>query len=300
MPVENQIFWNNLQKIKERLLFSDSQFADFLDLPFHIYLKTKERRDTFSLFHMSEVADKLKIHLEDFIDPNFEFNGRLFIGSQSLPDRYCHATFSTMRPVMNILSYIEKYRGFEAKRQLLCKFQIQESQLCNPDIRTNILLITDLLDYLNRIYDLAADEFIAMGQMMPDLDANQILKDKVIDVKSVEEVYEQVILNYAHCFDRNCTYKINKLNESELIVDIIPNGEVLEALKATPNVFGSELLCLTRMGVFSSIPRLKYRANGIATKLESTFSGGTRNRYRIYFGNILLDSILDRKGALLH
>lgn len=286
MPVENQIFWNNLQKIKERLLFSDCEFADFLDLPFNIYLKTKERRETFSLFHMSEVADKLKIHLADFVDPNFEFNGRLFMGSQSLPDRYCHATFSTMRPVMNILSYIEKYLGFEAKRRLLRKFQVDDSLIFENGAKTNIHLITDFLNYLSLTNDFQTEDFIAMGQMMPEQSANSILKEKVAGSRSVEELYEILIFECTHLFDVNCTYKLVSLKNSEIIIDAIPNSHALSELSLFRDQFGSEELCHTRMGVFSSMPRLKYSCNGIAKKIESVFEGGTHNRYKINFGNI--------------
>ena len=156
MPLsENIILWRNLERIKDQLLLDDSEFAQFLDIPYQEYLRNKNKQLFLPLTCMFEFSEKLNLHFEDLLSSEFKLNSTITNNNRDmiLADRYSIASYSKTKPILNIINYLEIHRGVRAKINLLRKFQLTEEFILNQENNTNIFLISDIAKYLTNLYN---------------------------------------------------------------------------------------------------------------------------------------------------
>ena len=278
MPNERQLFWFNLDHIKDKLNLSDEAFAKYIGVSFGQYKKCRENLAFLPTAVVYELAEKCNFHFADLLTPNFELN---FTGGEQfekpLPDRYTTAAYSKLAPTKNIINYLEKTRGRRAKLNLIRKFQLSEEYLGDVSNRANIHLISDVVKYLAETYQFTEKEFIAMGQQTPF--TIDILKDKLSDHKDIYGVLDAFFAECTQIFDKNCDYRITDIVNDFAIIEGSPRKEVLDELKVRPEEFGNEEVCLTKMGCISSMTYFKYRRYGRMEKLTSIYAGDASNTY---------------------
>jgi hypothetical protein len=172
-------------------------------------------------------------------------------------------------------------RGERAKVNLFRKFQISEDFLSNPNQKTNILLISDAVQYLAKTYQLTNEDFIAMGRMTPLGITDNSLRNNLVNKKNIYDLLDYFVNDCAQLFDKNFTYQIVNMHTDYAIIEATPNKNVLEELQLTPTEFGNENACLTRVGVLSSITHLKYGQYAQVSKIDSIYTGAKSHRYLI-------------------
>jgi hypothetical protein len=283
MLAENKNFWDNLSKIQNALLSSDEDFSQFLDVNHDYFIQQRNTLSFLPLGCVFELAERLNFHFEDLLKDNFSTKAIInnLCGNISIDEKYSVATYSTTRPIMNIINYLELVRGERAKISLLRKFQISESFLSNPNQKTNIHLISDAVKYLAKTYQLTHEDFIAMGRMAPLSITDNTLKNNLANKKNIYDLIDYFVNDCALLFDKNFTYRITSMQRNYAVIEATTNKNVLEELRLTPTEFGNEEVCLTRMGVLSSITQFKYGQYTQVSKIDSIYTGAKSHRYLI-------------------
>lgn len=280
---ECQVFWRNLETIKDSLLLDDEKFSQYLGLSYKTYKKALESKVYLPLSCVFELAERLNFHLEDLIDINFKLKTSL--QNTNLLERYSHATYSHTKSIINLINYLENCRGIRAKINLLRKFQLSEEFITNPQNKANIFLISDIVEYLKNTYRFSNEEFMAMGQRTPHASDNSFLKSKLLGHTSVQNMYAQFFDDCTHIFDQNCTYRLDSMNENYAIVASIPKKEVLEELGIKLSEFGTDAMAITRCGVISSMTWFQYGRNIPLRRISSTYDGDKYDRYLLDFAS---------------
>jgi hypothetical protein len=281
MPAEVQNFWLNLGKIQDALLLSDEEFSKYLEIDYTYFLEKKYQLSFLPLNCVFECAEKLNFHFEDLLQDSFNTSAILsrLQGESILLPKYTTATYSSVRPIKNVLSYLAKEKGERSKVNLFRKFQISESFLNNPNQKTNILLITDAIQYLINTYQLKASDLCAIGQMTPHV--NTDMQMGLSNRKNVYELVDFFYLEYAQLFDKNYLYRIEKMTSDYVIIESLPNKDAIQELQINIAQFGNENVCFSRMGIMSSIFWPKYKINASIKKLSSLYAGDLSHRYFI-------------------
>lgn len=280
---EREIFWANIEKIKNSLFLDDQEFAATIGLGLKDFLKCKKKSEFLPLNCMFEFAEKMNFHLEDIMTTNFNFKQetKTKTGKFLLDERYSYATYSETRPLRNIISYLQMVRGERAKINLIRKFQMTEDFFTQTEQKTNIFLITDIVNHLDKTYKFTDAELIRMGQRTPFTTENTFLNDRLTKHKNVQDVVASFFEECTHLFDKNYHYKISTLADEYAIIEAAPRKYVLDELKISTTDFGSEKVCLTRMGIISSMTYYKYGVNAPVSKISSLHNGDQSHRYYV-------------------
>lgn len=279
---DNEIFWRNLEKIKTTLMLDDQGFARTLGLSLKDLQKYQIKRSFLPLDCMFEFAEKMNFHLEDLMSNDFKMKvASKTAGKFNLGERYSYATYSETQPLRNILNYLEMVRGERAKINLIRKFQLTEDFFAQTEQKANIYLITDIVSYLDKTYRFTDSEFMGMGQRTPFVTKSTFLSDKLTNHKDAQSVVASFFEECTHLFDQNYHYKITSMVGDDAVVEATPRSYVLDELKIKSQDFGIEKLCLTRMGVISSMTYYKYGVNAPITKIASLMEGAQSHRYHI-------------------
>lgn len=280
---ESEIFWRNLEKIKTTLCLDDQGFSITLGLTLKNYLKLREKKAFLPLDCMFEFAEKMNFHIEDLMTNDFKMKESLKnqSGEFVLGERYSYATYSETQPLRNIVNYLEMVRGERAKINLIRKFQLTEEFFSQTQQKANIHLITDIVSYLDKTYSFTDNEFMAMGQRTPFVTKNSFLKDKLTNHKNVQDVVSIFFEECTHLFDQNYHYRISSMAGDDAVIEATPRSYVLDELKVKSSEFGTEKICLTRMGVISSLTYYKYGINAPIIKISSLQNGDQSHRYHM-------------------
>lgn len=278
MPNERQLFWYNLDHIKDKLLLSDEAFAKFIGISFTQYSKCRSNLSYLPTSAVFELAEKCNFHFEDLLKPNFVF--QLANDKEGpIPDKYLIAPYSKLTPTVNIINYLEKTRGTRTKTNLLRKFQISDNFFQNTESRSNIRLISDVTQYLAETYKFSDEEFINMGKQTPFSPAGSLIADKLKGITNVTDMLEVFITQCATFFDKNADYRVLNVSNDFLTMECIPKKDVMEELKIRSHEFGNEEVCLTKMGCISSFSYFHFKRYARIDKLNSVYDGDESNRY---------------------
>jgi hypothetical protein len=278
MHNEAQIFWFNLEKIKDTLLLNDKDFSIYLGLSYPFYKKIKDSYKYPPLDCVYELSEKLNFHFEDLLDVDFKFHPPHLTGIRLL-DKYSHATYSFTKPIMNIFDYVERTRGYRARINLLRKFQLSEDFISNEKQKANIHLITDIVEYLRSTYRFSNHEYFLMGQRTPFVSKNEFLREKLTGHKSVQSMYGQFFEECTHIFDKNLTYRLETMTSEYAVVSATPNRDVLEELRIKRDQFASNHTSLTRGGVMSSMTWFQFKQNVPIKRISSIYNGDRSDNY---------------------
>ena len=278
MPLnDSQIFWLNLEKIKDDLLISDAQFAQELQMSLKDYLKIRGTSKLLPLDIAFEYAEKRNFHFEDLFKIDFKL--KLDSTSCALLDRYTYANYSQIKPVMSIVDYLEQIRGPRAKTNLLRKFQLSEDFLMDDANKANIFLVSDIASYMKSAFNFTDNEFILMGQRTPYVTGNNFLKTKLTNHSSAQSIFANFFEECTQLFDKNSTYRVDKMTDEFAIIDAIPKRSVIEELQISPSEFGNDQASLSRAGIISSMTVFQYNLNTPIKKISSLYHGDKYDRY---------------------
>lgn len=230
-----------------------------------------------------QLSEKLNFHFEDLMTPDFKLlHDPARSGNQlPIPEKYTIASYSKLTPTTNIIAYLEKTRGPQAKINLLRKFQLSEDYFLNEQNRTNIHLISDVVKYLAGTYQFSENEFINMGKQTPFSATGKIISQKMAGQTKINDIVEFFFTECGPLFDKNCDYRITDIVNDFAIMEAIPNKDVMEELKIKPHEFGNETVCLTKLGCISSFSWFNFKRYARVEKLTSVYEGDATNKYLI-------------------
>lgn len=288
MPLnESQIFWRNIEKVKDNQLLDDAQFAKEIQMDLKEYLKIQGSTSLLPLDVAFVFAEKFNFHFEDLFKKDFKLKAGN--STTALLDRYTMANYSQTKPIMSIMHYLEQVRGPRAKVNVLRKFQLSEEFLQNDKHKTNIFMISDIATYIRSTFKFSDEEFIRMGQTTPFASENSFLREKLTGHTSVQKMLTYFFEECTHLFDRNFHYTIEVMNKDYAIIAAIPKKAVMEELQVDLTTFGSVPSSLSRAGVISSMTMFQYNQNAPVSKISCMYNADKYDRY-------LLDLTVFRKS----
>jgi hypothetical protein len=281
MLAENQNFWDNLGKIQNALLSSDEDFSQFLDVNHDYFIQQRNTLSFLPLGCVFELAERLNFHFEDLLKDNFSTKGIISRsqGNYSLLEKYSVATYAKTRHIANVIKYLEHSRGERAKINFMRKFQLTDEFIASEKSSVNILLATDIMNYLTSAYQFTNAEFIKIGQMTPFTTMNKDIQEALLTKKNIYGSVEYFFDELSARFDKNCTYRIDNMNSDYAIIEAKSNKYVVEELAVLHTQFGSESVCATRMGLISSLTWYKYKQFVPMKKIASVYKGDRSNLY---------------------
>ena len=288
MPLnESQIFWRNIEKVKDNQLLDDVQFAKEIQMDLKEFLKIRGSTSLLPLDVAFVFAEKFNFHFEDLLKKDFKLKSGS--STTALLERYTNASYSQTKPIMSIMHYLEQVRGPRAKVNVLRKFQLSEEFLLNDKHKTNIYLVSDIAKYIQSTFKFSDNDFVLMGQTTPFVTDNSFLRSKLTGHKSVQQMLTYFFEECTHLFDQNSHYVLEDLNKDYAIIAAIPKKAVMEELEVEKHLFGSKPSSLSRAGIISSMTMFQYNMNAPVTKISCMYTGDEYDRY-------LLDLTVFRKS----
>lgn len=247
-------YWDVLVRIQYAIDADDKAFAELMNLTLKNFLSLKNKLQPPPTTAIVHLLGSLHLSMDRFLDRSIDFTvlkGNVGHHVEVVPQRYLPAAFSRRRTSHALLSFILTHFGAYKFIECLKHFQVRESIFENPDNPINVLMASDLCDYLSKQLK-SKDALFKVGQLSHLIPANSVFKRILGNQYSPSESYGKIIEELMDLFDKNCLYRLKYLSETECTVSMKPNLEVVELLKAP--IPWSRASCSYRMGVISSFP----------------------------------------------
>src|SRR5690606_1306974 len=107
---EVEIFWKNLDNIRNIFIMSEEEFASYLDISLSVYRRKKASGYFLPFSNLHYLAKSLNLNVEELTSPEFNLTPLIekSNANNALDERYTYAMFSSNIPILNILNYSEE------------------------------------------------------------------------------------------------------------------------------------------------------------------------------------------------
>jgi hypothetical protein len=199
-----------------------------------------------------------------------------------VPARYIHAAFSRRRTSINLLEYIEKLMGWDARKRILDHFQLTDAVFADPDAHINFLFPSDLCEYLVRSgYS---------PSIFPNMGAHSIVTNKHTPLGTLMASFETPLKLHestfgdivGQSFDRNCNYRLLELTEESCLIGANFTQELQDLLRLKKP--GNIQACSVRGGSFSTLTGYLDLPRSEVIEETCVHRGDASCTYRIIYG----------------
>ena len=246
--------WDTLSKIQHTLHWADLELCEGLELSSAERPLLKTKRFIPNMLVIGRLVEKIGLSLDRIATGEIDYKAlseRMGGNALYLPERYSLAAFSKRRTSINLLKYLEDHFHWNMKRNILNHFQLSEAIFSDPDANINFLFPTDLCEYMVRS-GYSETIFPQMGAYSIATNIGTEAGNLIAALKTPKLVYEGVMLGLAeNVFDRNCNYRILKLDDRECWIEANFTEELKDTLKLA--VIGNKHVCSIRGGTFASL-----------------------------------------------
>lgn len=250
---------NNLDRIRSILGLSFHDWADFLQVPTSKHSKLLEGKFEISAVALETLALQLGLSYEKLVTGDIDYtalNNWKSASQALLPERYSVVANSKRRTSIHLLKCVEFIGGRELKRRLLRHCQVSEDSFQDPDLKINILFLTDVCDWLAS-NGVSHSELYAFGRSSFEQNRDTELGQRLGRMRTITELLEYVFYDCVSTYyDQNFYYYIDRLHRNSMTVKAIPRLEVAEGLARFQNgslLVGSSQVCTAKAGSFSSL-----------------------------------------------
>lgn len=246
--------YSTLESLRVMLDLDHSAWADNLGLTKSDYFKIYHQRKPIAPACIEQLAAKLHIGFDGLITGRFDRKAVLehARGNEHyLPEQYTVAAFSKMRSVISILSYVTREFGAHTAYTLLRDLQVQPGNLGQPESPVNYLLILDTLEWLSRTNEMPG-HLLKIGAEQVVQNKKSALGAALKDLASPARVYERMVNDFVSLYEKNCSYRIDKLTDTFCVVQSKTLQEAADGLKMTH--VGSPLGCMAKAGILAATP----------------------------------------------
>lgn len=279
--------WITLDKIKHTLGWSDKDLADSLELTETRYRSLQQKGVIPSVHSIGSLSKRVGLSFDAIMLGQIDYkilkdraNGHLM----SLPERFevgAASAFSKRRTSINLLLFIENVYGWEVKKSILDHFQITDAAFQNPEENISFQFPTDLSEFMVR-RGYPKSIFKRMGAYSSIVNRNTPLGQKISSFSTAIALHEGMFGDVIGKFyEKNCVYKIIKLDERECWVEATPSEELKEALKT--NLPGNPHVCMIRGGSFASMTQYLGSSLSEVHESECIHRGDSRCLYKIQY-----------------
>ncbi len=228
------------------------------------------------------ISNRLNVTMDSIFSNavDFETLKEQFQGNDAIPAKYKGTELSSRFSGIYMLNFCQKFMGAQATRLLLQRFQLKENHFEKMSDKNNILLPSDLCEYVNHHY--GAEKVEEMGESSLELLSQTELARSVKEVVKGREYFDYYFNELLPgSVEKNYSWSIHKQGPGFIEVKGSPNPEVVEAFGAESVITpGLETL---RLGFLKSVPKLYQNVSTKALKLKSMSNGDQYDLMRLDF-----------------
>ncbi len=245
-----------LGRLRVGLEYDHSEWRDILQLGEDEYRSFRESKIDLPITALENVAEYLELSIEEL------YHGRVDIPTlaahvkgdrEVIPEKYLVAANSSRRSVLSTLDYVELSRGGLVRAQVLRRFQLKEAMFSDLNAPVNVRLGSDMAAWLSR-RGMAEAEFVRIGTLAVRAHRHSGLHRALTGLSRSRSVYERVFDEHIVHIEKNCRYRILKMDDQRCVVESKTWNQVADALGVRE--VGSREICAHRLGFMSATPGL--------------------------------------------
>jgi hypothetical protein len=258
-----------------------STFNELLD---SLGIKNHHQASKLPLTSLLSVFNALNVTLDSVVAKKVDFNTIMaqFHSQDILPEKYTRlAPLSSRFTAAYMLDYIEKNFGTRYMELVMQRHQLRKSQFVDLTLKNNILLSTDLTQYL---YEFQGSEAVeAMGANSTSLlTQNTILSKMVHDLKTIRSMFECFFEHFAPEYvEKNYRWQIEDCRPNNICISGRPTRELTEKFDTQSLI--SRPVELLRKGFLHGLPQLFGDFIVNCKQLRSISNGDDHDRYEISY-----------------
>jgi len=258
-----------------------STFNELLD---SLGIKNHHEASKLPLKSLLSVFNALNVTLDSVVAKKVDFNTiKAQLHSQDiLPEKYTRlAPLSSRFTAAYMLDYIEINFGTRYMELVMQRHQLRKSQFVDLTLKNNILLSTDLTQYLYAFQGSEAVE--AMGANSTSLlTQNTMLSKMMHDLKTIRSMFECFFEHFAPEYvEKNYRWQIEDSRPNYICISGRPTRELTETFDTQSLI--SRPVELLRKGFLHGLPQLFGNFLVNCEQLRSISNGDDHDRYEISY-----------------
>jgi hypothetical protein len=235
------------------------------------------------LSELVQVLNKLNVTLDSVIENRVDYNilASQFASQDMMPAKYLDkAVLSSRFTGMYMINYVSRTQGEKAARNLMQNFQLKDSQFQDMNQKNNIVLATDLCEYIYKYY--GPEEVFQMGQHSASILKNTVHGQALAQTPNLLTMFEFFCEEIAPKYvEKNFHWKIEDYGTDYITV----TGRLTEQLKDSFQVELKESLSLAHLhaGIMKSLPDLHGSYYTEVKTLKSIQNGDDCNKFKLSY-----------------
>lgn len=243
-----------LERLRANSNLSSTEWFDLVGINFSDYLEIRMMARALPQKSIENLSQYFKLQPEQITSGNIDFKALALQmeSNKDLPVVYARAAFGRQRTSITSLDFLENYGGWRLRHDAIKKLGVPESALLDPFAPISMKFITDLCSYL-ALRQFQNHEFYYMGAFAFVSNSSSVIGKILSEMPNSAAAYDFFFNECLKLFEQNCTYKITKMGENELIVDYVTNADV--AAESGVRHLGNHHVCQLKAGFIATIPR---------------------------------------------
>lgn len=257
---------------------------DLDDILAELSLEKSQLGSDVSASSLNLISNRLNVTIDSIFNNTVDFETlkAQFQGNNDIPAKYRGVEYSSRFSSIYMLNFCQKLMGAQATRLLLQRFQLKENHFQSVSDKNNILLPSDICEYVN--YHYGSDKVEEMGESSLELLSKTDLARSVKEVVKGREYFDYYFNELLPgSVEKNYSWSIHKQGPGFIEVKGTPNPEVVEAF-GPDHVITSGLETL-RLGFLKSVPKLYQDVSTRALKIKSMSNGDQYDLMRLDFSH---------------
>lgn len=271
--------WGTLSQIQASLNISDIQISQILNITTDQYQARREKGSDLPAMSLFHLADELALNFEDLIQQNFDFDilkKNYCQDLTTLPANYTRCAFSRIFTLNNILNQAEVHGKAQ---EVLRAIQLNRSHLSNEYASISIAVIEKAINKASRYFN--QDDYDEMGERNIMKNKDNFFGQELRKTTYYQELYEVLFERLSIFVEKNFIYKIEKSTPDHIIVNWLPNPELVEEFKTMH--FTTQIMTKFRQAVIEAAALYIGKQKATLINIKSMDHGDLHYQWRVDF-----------------
>jgi hypothetical protein len=249
-------------------------------------LNSKIRPSCLPLSELIQVLNKLNVTLDSVIENRIDYSvlTSQYASHDMMPSKYMDkAALSSRFTGMYMINYVSNIQGEKAARILMQNFQLKETQFKDTNLKNNIMLATDLCEYIYKYY--GSEEVFQMGQHITSILKNTVHGQALAKSRNVLSMFELFFEEIApKHIEKNFKWEIEDYGTDFITV----SGCLNEQLKDSFQLELKESFSLPSLyaGITKALPDLLGNYHTDVKILKSIQNGDDCNMFKLAYAPV--------------
>lgn len=223
--------WGTINEIQSKLDLTDDHLSQILNITSEQFILRREKGSDLPAMSLFLLADELALNFEDLIQKNFDFDllrKNYSHDFDALPASYLRCAFSRIFTLNNILKQAEIHGK---AKEVLRAIQLNRSHLNSEYASISITVIEKAINKVSRYF--TKEDYDEMGTRNMMKNRDNFFGKTLLATNTYQELYEALFDRLVVVLDTNFIYQVVKSTPEYLIVNWVPNPELVEELKTS-------------------------------------------------------------------